>query len=143
MWNYTKYKTEVFIMTRGHIKFSIQDTTQHEPEQIMMIGISSDAYPSYTGAKIYDALKTAIIDAGVSVERIFLRAFGKWESDYYLGDEYIYNVILKPYLIQESGAQTLLEVAHIEVSSNFTDGKKIIFSGGHEAFKSFCNSDDE
>ena len=127
-------------MTRGHIRFFIQDSQDQEAEQILAIGLSHDAYPSYYGEKLYEGLKDAMVTPEISVERAFLRKFGNWDSDYLMDDEYIYTVVMKPFLAEKEYFD-LAEISHFEVETGY-DTRNIIFAGNAEAFKAFC-SDEE
>ena len=127
--------------TRGRIHFNIQDNPQQEPEQILAIGLSSDAYPSGEGQNIYRELEKAKVTNGDNVERAFLRAFGGWDSDYLMDDEYVYRVTLKPYLIDKD-SYCLLEITHFKVITGGYNGE-VIFEGDHSEFRKFCHIDDD
>ena len=64
-----------------------------------------------------------------SVERAFLNAFGDWESDYLMDDQYIYTITLKPFLTNKE-TYSLLEIAHFEVMKG-----KVIFDGASAEFE--------
>ena len=136
--NHAKFKTEVFTMaTRGRIHFNIQDAPEKELEQVMTIGLFSDAYPSGEGMKIYNELAKAVVNQDENIERAFVRAFGNWESDCLMDDNYIYHVTLKSYLATKD-SYSLLEITHFKVVRNRYDGE-VIFDGEHEEFRKFCD----
>jgi len=124
------------MMTRGSIYFKIQDALEQGAEDILSIGLFSDAYPSGAGQKIFDALKNCNVTSTRSVERAFLGAFGDWESDYLMDDEYVYIVTIKPFLTDREN-YNLLEISHFEVIASNLKEKEVIFKGEHIEFERF------